>query len=133
MNVGLLVITHGLIGEELITTARSILGESSSPVHSISIPADLEPAELGSCADQIRNAISKFNSDQGVLILTDVYGATPSNLAHYFATDLRIEIISGVNLPMLIRLLNYKGQTLDQMATTAIEGAKKGIIRGYLK
>jgi PTS system mannose-specific IIA component len=130
MTVGLLIVTHNHIGEELITTATSIHGDQSLAMHSISIPSSLEPAALGGYADEIRNAIVDFKSEHGVLILTDVYGATPHNLASYFATDLNVEIVSGVNLPMLLRILNYSQQTLDQIAVTATEGANKGIILG---
>jgi PTS system mannose-specific IIA component len=130
MSVGLLVVTHNLIGEELVRAATSIHGDQSLTIKTIPIPTSLVPADMGGYADQIRNAIIEFKLEDGVLILTDVYGATPNNLARYFATDLNVKIISGVNLPMLLRVLNYSGQTLDRMAATAIEGAKRGITLG---
>lgn len=67
MTVGLLIVTHNLIGEELITTATSIHGDQSLAMHSISIPSSLEPAELGGYADEIRNAIVDFKSEHRVL------------------------------------------------------------------
>ncbi len=130
MKVGLLVITHNRIGEELIATARSILGINLAPIHTISIPAELDPADLGAYADQIRDTIVDLTSKQSVLIFTDIYGATPNNLARYFANDLDAEVVSGVNLPMLLRALNYSQQDLRQLVVTAIEGAKKGIVHG---
>lgn len=130
MNVALLIVTHNQIGQELIATARSILGNNTLPIRSISIPAELDPGELGGYADQIRDAITDLNARHKVLVLTDIYGATPNNLARYFANDLNAEIVSGVNLPMLLRTLNYCTQDLDQLVITAIEGAKKGIVRG---
>jgi PTS system ascorbate-specific IIA component len=129
MSVNILIITHNLIGQELIATATSILGNNALAIHSLSIPANLEPEQIGSYADTIRNSIVQLNSAQGVLILTDVYGATPNNLARYFAAGLKAEVVSGINLPMLLRILNYNGQQLDQLVTTAVEGAIKGIIR----
>jgi PTS system ascorbate-specific IIA component len=129
MRVNILIITHNLIGQELIATATSILGNNALAIHSLSIPANLEPEQIGSYADTIRNSIVQLNSAQGVLILTDVYGATPNNLARYFAASLKAEVVSGINLPMLLRILNYNGQQLDQLVTTAVEGAIKGIIR----
>lgn len=129
MSVNILIITHNLIGQELIATATSILGNNALDIHSLSIPANLEPEQIGSYADTIRNSIVELNSAQGVLILTDVYGATPNNLARYFAAGLKAEVVSGINLPMLLRILNYNGQKLDQLVTTAVEGAIKGIIR----
>ena len=130
MNVGLLVITHNRIGAELIATARSILGINLAPIHTISIPAELDPADLGAYADQIRDTIVDLTSKQNVLIFTDIYGATPNNLARYFANDLDAEVVSGVNLPMLLRALNYSQQDLRQLVVTAIEGARKGIVHG---
>ena len=130
MNVGLLVITHNRIGEELIATARSILGNNIAPIQTLSIPGELNPADLGGVADQIRDTIVDLTSKQSVLILTDIYGATPNNLARYFANDLDAEVVSGVNLPMLLRVLNYNQQGLMQLLVTAIEGAKKGIVHG---
>lgn len=129
MSVNILIITHNLIGQELIATATSILGNNALAIHSLSIPANLEPEQIGSYADTIRNSIVQLNSAQGVLILTDVYGATPNNLARYFAASLKAEVVSGINLPMLLRILNYNGQQLDQLVTTAVEGAIKSIIR----
>ncbi|MCZ6469921.1 MAG: PTS fructose transporter subunit IIA [Gammaproteobacteria bacterium] len=129
MSVNILIITHNLIGQELIATATSILGNNALDIHALSIPANLEPEQIGSYADTIRNSIVELNSAQGVLILTDVYGATPNNLARYFAAGLKAEVVSGINLPMLLRILNYNGQKLDQLVTTAVEGAIKGIIR----
>jgi PTS system mannose-specific IIA component len=128
MNVGLLVITHNKIGAELIATAGSILGNKLPPIQSISIPAELDPADLGRYADQIRDAINDITSKQNLLIFTDIYGATPNNLARYFGSESNAEVVSGVNLPMLIRVLNYSQQDLSQLVVTAIEGAKKGIV-----
>jgi len=130
MKVALLIITHNQIGQELISTASSILGNNTPPIHFISIPADLNPGDLGGYADRIRDTIVDLNSQQKVLILTDIYGATPNNLARYFTNDLNAVVLSGVNLPMLLRVLNYAEQDLDQLVVTAIEGAKKGVVQG---
>lgn len=128
MKVGLLIITHNQIGAELIATANSILGNKLPPIQSISIPAELDPVSLGGYADQIRDTIADLTAKQNLLIITDIYGATPNNLARYFANDLNAEVVSGVNLPMLLRVLNYSQQDLNQLVVTAIEGARKGIV-----
>ncbi len=127
MSVRLLLITHNLIGQELIETATSILGDSSLPIRFVSIPTSLEPGDLGAYADQVKDVIGELISDQGILILTDIFGATPANLAGYFAAGLKIKVVSGLNLPMLIRVLNYNEQGLDRLAAIAIEGARTGI------
>lgn len=135
MTVSLLVITHNQLGQELIDTAGSILGNHLLEVNFISVSANLKPNDLGCYADQIKNTItqldisnSKSNSS-GILILTDICGATPYNLAKYFATDKNINIVSGINLPMLLRVLNYPNQSLQELSLTAIEGARKGVIQ----
>ena len=130
MKVALLIITHNQIGQELISTASSILGNSIPPIHSISIPGDLNPGDIGAYADQVRDAIGDLGSGHKVLILTDIYGATPNNLARYFADDLNAVVLSGINLPMLIRVINYAEQDFDQLVITAIEGGKKGVMLG---
>ena len=130
MKVALLIITHNQIGQELIATASAILGINTPPIYSISIPAELKPSDMGKYADQIRELMVELNSRHEVLVLTDIYGATPNNLARYFANGLNVAVISGVNLPMLLRVLNYCEQDLDQLVITAIEGAKKGILQG---
>ncbi|MFT4650509.1 MAG: PTS system mannose-specific IIA component [Polaribacter sp.] len=137
MTVGLLVITHNRLGQELIDTAASILGNHSLEVNFIPVPSNLSPCDLGRYADQIKSTIDRLNiassndsdNDNGILILTDICGATPYNLAKYFATDKNISIVSGINLPMLLRVLNYPNQSLEALSLTAIEGARKGVIQ----
>lgn len=127
MTVGLLVITHNQIGRELIDTAASILGNNALDVHFISVSANLKPQDLGSYTDQIKNTLDEMDSGGGVLILTDLCGATPYNLAHNFAVKSNIIVVSGINLPMLLRVLSYRHQPLQQLSLTAIEGACKGV------
>lgn len=127
MKVAILVITHNSIGQSLIETAASMLGKEALEVKSLSIPANLEPQNLGYYADQIRDCITDSSSADGVLILTDIYGATPNNLARYFGSEENVEIISGLNLPMLLRVLNYHHKPLSALAQIAIEGGHKGI------
>ena len=119
MSVNILIITHNLIGQELIATATSMLGNNALAIHSLSIPANLEPEQIGSYADAIRNSIVELNSAQGVLVLTDVYGATLNNLARYFAAGLKAEVVSGINLPMLLRILNNNLISLSQPLSRA--------------
>lgn len=137
MTISLLVITHNQLGQELIDIAGSILGNHLFKVHFISVSANLKPNDLGCYADQVKNTITELNTassngngnSDGILILTDICGATPYNLAKYFATDKNINIVSGVNLPMLLRVLNYPDQSLKALSLTAIEGACKGVIQ----
>lgn len=127
MSVGILVVSHEDTGAQLVSVARTIFKQPSIPVTLVSVPADLEPAVLGKYADLIRNAIRDNDSGQGVLVLTDVYGATPDNLARYFSRDCNARVVSGINLPMLLRVLNYAHQPLGQICETALNGGRSGI------
>ena len=129
MTVSLLVITHNHIGQELIDTATSIVGSTALEIDFVSVSAQLKPHDLGRYADQIKNTITALDIGNGILILTDICGATPYNLAKYFATDKNIKIVSGINLPMLLRVLNYSNQSLHDLSLTAIEGGHKGVIQ----
>ncbi|MFT4606538.1 MAG: PTS system mannose-specific IIA component [Urechidicola sp.] len=136
MTVSLLVITHNQLGQELIDIASSILGDHLFKVNFIPVSANLKPNDLGRYADQIKNMINQLgiasssssDNNNGILILTDICGATPYNLAKYFAIDKNINVVSGINLPMLLRVLNYPDQSLQALSLTAIEGARKGVI-----
>lgn len=125
--VGVLIVTHNRIGEEMLHCAETMMGKSLPGVVSIAIPANLTPDELGRFADQIKAAINDLEQGDGVLILTDIPGATPDNLARYFAAEKKVKIISGLNLSMLIRIINYSDQPLELLAKIGIVGANKGI------
>ena len=127
MSVGLLLISHNDIGAELCATAVSILKQDMPSISQVSVPSDLEPQALGKYADLIRNAMQDLVNDDGVLVLTDVHGATPDNLARYFCNECNAVVISGINLPMLLRVLNYANQSIGQLCETAINGGKTGI------
>jgi len=127
--VGILIVTHNNIGKEILKTAETIVGKCVPGIRTVGIPGNLLAADLAKYADQIKADIDLLDEGQGVLILTDMFGATPSNLAHYFANHHDVKIISGLNLPMLIRIINYDDQTLLEMTSTAISGANNGITK----
>ncbi len=125
--VGVLIVTHNGIGDEMLRTAETFVGKHLPEALSIAIPGDLSPDQLGGHADRIKQAIESLDHGDGVLILTDMLGATPSNLAHYFANDHAVKILSGLNLPMLVRVINYADRDLDQLARAGIQGGNRGI------
>ena len=127
--VGILIVTHNHIGEEILKTAQTILAKKLPLVKTVSIPGDLSPDELGIYADQIKMSIDILNKGKGVLIITDMFGATPSNLAHYFSENHLVKVISGLNLSMLIRVINYSDQPLELLAKIGIVGGNKGITK----
>ena len=127
MTVGIVVVCHEQLGAQLVAIAESILCSQMRPVACVSVPANISPQQLGKYADLIRDSIIEQDDGAGVLVLTDVYGATPDNLARYFGEQCNARVVSGVNLPMLLRVLNYSRQPLPQLCNTAIAGAKTGI------
>ena len=127
MNVGIVLVTHEQLGTQLIAIAETICCGVDAPLAQVAVPANIEPRQLGKYADQIRDTMSRMDKGAGVLVLTDVFGATPDNLARHFAEHCNAQVISGVNLPMLLRVLNYSGQSLQLLCDTAMSGARSGI------
>ena len=126
MPVGILIITHGEIGEELLATAKSTLG-GTLPLscRALSVSPQCDPDSQRRKAETMLAAV---NDGSGVLILTDIYGSTPSNIANGFKKLGDVEVIAGVNLPMFIRILNYPDLTLPEITEKALSGGHDGII-----
>lgn len=122
--VGLLIITHDCVGTSLLDTAVNMLGHCPLAVRAISVPADCDPDE---CLTRARRYAAEVNDGDGVLVLTDMYGSTPSNIAGRVAQRERALVISGLNLPMLIRVLNYPRLSLRELAVKAESGGRDGI------
>ncbi|MBA3582624.1 MAG: PTS fructose transporter subunit IIA [Gammaproteobacteria bacterium] len=125
MTVGLLLITHNDIGAHLLATAREIMGGAiKTPVDCMAIRSQCEPSlEL----QQATRQIALLDSGQGVLILTDLYGATPSNIANRLACHSGIRVVAGLNLPMLVRVLNYADLGLDELTEKAVSGGQASV------
>jgi len=125
MTIGIMIITHNRVGEVLLDTAHSILGKLPMPVACVNVPHG-ENTDL--VYEQARKRYSELACD-GVLILTDIYGSTPSNISkRLMASFPATLLVSGVNLPMLIRALNYPDLELHALAHKALSGGQDGII-----
>jgi len=122
--VGLLIITHNQIGTALMQTATHTLGMCPLMAEVLPVLADCEPETMVGLA---RGLAAKLNKGDGVLVLTDMYGSTPSNIAGRLAGDHGIMIVCGVNLPMLIRVMNYPNLSLAELAVKAESGGRDGI------
>ena len=108
--IGILVVTHGRLASELVTAAEMIVGEIPN-VTAVSIGWHDDPDEA---QEEIRNAIERVEGGQGTVVLTDMFGGTPSNLSLAFLEKDRVEVITGVNLPMLIKLVSLReGEQVD--------------------
>ena len=123
--IGILIVTHSRLGDALIETAELILGTRPEAVAAVSI-------DLTHNVDRLRQKISDglraIRSNDGALILTDMFGGTPSNLSYSFLEEGRIEVLSGVNLPMLIKALNARDKkALSELAVELEAYGKKSI------
>jgi PTS system ascorbate-specific IIA component len=124
-NIGLLLVMHGKLGHHLLDTLREMIGE-------LPLAADVLEVRRVQAHEvlikQGRKMIERLDSGAGVLILTDAFGSTPSNIANKLADDGRTLVVAGVNLPMLIRIFNYPKLALPEMAANAVEGGARGIL-----
>lgn len=124
MTVGLLLITHDGLGRQLLDTAAVIFGQHPMNAGTIDVPVDSDPDKLLARADSL---CTRLDQGQGVLVLTDLYGSTPSNIAGHLLDRHNVQLVSGVSVPMLIRILNYAASPLEELAGKALSGARDGI------
>jgi len=127
MSVGLLIITHEQIGSVLIETATTMLAACPLEVEVVPVFFDSDPDEI---LKQANKKVGLLDKGDGVLVLTDMYGSTPSNVAtKLLAEHERLALVAGINLPMLVRLLNYPDSTLQQLVDKALTGGRDGVLR----
>jgi PTS system ascorbate-specific IIA component len=124
--IGILIITHGTLGESLIHCASHVLNKRPPRLKQLGVTAQDDPALL---LPQARALAKELDEGVGVLILSDMYGGTPSNLASKLVMPGKIEAVAGVSLPMLIRVLTYRDRDLQTIVTKAISGGCEGVIR----
>ena len=122
--IGLLIVTHCDLGREFLNAAEFIVGRIEA--------ADFIPITQTSDSEKIRKTIEEkvaaLDKGKGVLILTDMFGGTPSNLSLSFLTEEKIEVLTGVNLPMIIAIVqNRSDMTMDELAEKAQEAGRIGI------
>jgi len=126
MTVALLIIAHAPLGSATLTAARGTLGESPLPVAVMDITYDADPQQEQQRAETL---LVELDQGDGVLVLTDLYGSTPCNIASRLLQPGRaIHLISGLSLPMLIRTMNYPTLPLGELAQKALSGARDGIL-----
>lgn len=125
MTIGLITITHNHIGKQLADTAGEILGPPTFAVRHFVVRPDDDPARIES---EVVDSMSAVDSGDGVLIVSDLYGSTPCNIARRVAPSHHVRVLSGVNLPMMLRIFSYIRLDLDSLAGKAAEGARIGVI-----
>ncbi len=123
--IGILIVAHGAFGEALIHSASHVLGRRPLRVRQVGITVHDDPEAIGPQAAEL---VRQLDEGDGVLVLTDIYGATPGNIALKLLVPGRVEGVSGVNLPMLIRVLTYREKGLAAAVEKALSGGTEGVI-----
>ena len=123
--VGILIVAHGAFGEALIHCASHVLGERPPQVLQLGVTMDDDPEAILPQAEEL---VKQLDQGQGVLVLSDILGATPCNVATRLLVPGRVEGISGVNLPMLIRALTYREEALASVTEKALSGGVAGVV-----
>jgi len=129
MAVGILLVTHSGVGSALIEVATRLMGRPALSMAAFELAYD---ADIQQALPAASTALRKVDGGDGVLILTDLYGASPSNLAARLTQlGTPAQRVAGLNLPMLLRCCNYAEQGLDELARTAANGGRNGVISGH--
>jgi PTS system ascorbate-specific IIA component len=124
--IGILIVTHGSLGEALISGATHVLGRPLEHVRSIPVTCNDDPDTLMARA---LNLVNEIDSGQGVLVLSDICGGTPSNVVNRLVIPGKVEAVSGASLPMLVRVLTYKDRPLAEVVDKALSGGTEGVLR----
>lgn len=123
--VGIVIVTHVMLGDALRACARHIMQRDVPNLAHLAVSKADDPDEV---LERARQICAELDDGSGVLLLTDIYGGTPSNVAGRLITPGRIEAVAGVNLPMLVRALTYCHQPLDVVVSKAITGGLEGVL-----
>ena len=126
MTIGILLLTHNDIGAQLLLAAKSTYGSVPIRTEILSIDHYDQPNDLAKLANQY---VKLLDDGKGVLILTDMFGSTPSNIAKDLCHLSKVNVVSGLNLSMLLHIFNYPNLSLNQLTTKAIEGGRDGVIQ----
>ena len=123
--IGIFLLTHATYGESLIQCACHVLNKRPARIVQLGMAAQDDPLDALPLA---RELLKLVDSGRGAVILTDIYGATPSNLAMKLLEPGRVEGIAGVNLPMLLRAIAYRDKDMETLLTRAVSGGRDGVL-----
>jgi PTS system mannose-specific IIA component len=123
--IGILIIAHGRFGESLIECATHVMGSPPPMLVHLGIQTHDDPATI---LPKAQRMVQELNQGDGVLILSDMYGATPCNLVGKLLTPGSVEGVSGVNLPMLVRALTYRNGDILALTEKALSGGREGVL-----
>jgi len=123
--IGILILTLGRVGEGLLEEASMIMGDKPAGVTTFNADCNQPPEVI---LRDLKEALAEYKDADGMLILVDIYGATHVNAAMQLLEKDKIELVAGVNLPMLLRVLNYRDVALHQLVALAVSGGKSGVV-----
>lgn len=124
--IGILIIAHGDLGSSFVQCVSHIMGSEPSQLAHLRIGAGDDPEAILSSASKL---IRELDSGAGVLVLSDICGATPCNIGSRLVRTGKVECLAGVNLPMLVRAVTYRGEPLAIASEKALAGGKEGVLR----
>ena len=125
MSVSLLLVTHNNVGQSLLDTVVATLGKLPIQARAVSVKSNTDPEKL---LPELKALSTRLEEGEGVLVLTDMFGSTPSNLAQALQDKPNVRVVAGLNLPMLIRVMNYPKLSLDALAEKAYTGGRDGVV-----
>jgi PTS system ascorbate-specific IIA component len=123
--IGILIVAHGSLADSLVECATHVLGQRPRGLATLDFKGHADPDERHKA---LQARLDELNDGGGILVLTDVYGATPSNTLCRVLEPARVEAVTGVNLPMLLKALNYRESLpLPQLIERIVEGGRNSI------
>lgn len=125
MTINILLITHENIGSAFLNAAKKTFGCLPIATKVFAVSYNIDPENL---LPKIKQYTEKLEPENELLILTDLYGSTPCNIALGLQDQHHIQIISGLNLPMLLKVMNYPNLNLDELTKKAIDGGRNGVV-----
>ena len=123
--IGILIVSHGAFGEALMHSASHVLGRRPEQLRHMGVALHDDPDTV---LPQARELLRQLDTGEGVLVLTDMLGATPSNIATRLLEPGRVEGLAGASLPMLIRALTYRDELLASVVEKAMSGGREGVV-----
>ena len=124
--VGILLLTHAPLGQAFIDAATHVFRNRPERLEAIDVNADQDTAEVRRLASE---SICRIDDGSGVLVMTDVMGGTPSNCTLPLCEPGHVEVVAGISLPMLLRALTYRNDTIDVVVEMALAGGQNGAVR----
>ncbi len=125
MTIGVLLVSHESLGYTMLDVSVKILSVCPLATRVLSVPLD---EDLDILAERAEKMVIELDNGDGVLVLTDLCGGTPSNIACRLVRVADVMVVAGLNLPMLIRVLNYPELSLTEMAERAVDGGRQGVM-----